>query len=290
MHTLRLLNSFLTFFWLFCPPGAGRPREPISTHFSDFFTFRLQCPSEWSMGSQGLGGDFWRKSLCLCLLSGFEHCLLRTGKKPYPPFRNYYAINPSEIISRNDYANFAQSSQKEFLGNILAQWQTGHCANLLLEACYKNSKKAESNNKIAQSPRKQFPKSYFAQSIATISRSPSENERQVTHLICARLKYDLYDFFRGCFWAFYTRKTKEAGPKHPLKKSYRSYFRRAQIRWVIWRSSSCQWQQHFSTIKFALSNFYCRGVSHEKQRFGRFASLPPRPPTSKSENLSTLGK
>ena len=52
------------------------------------------------------------------------------------------------------------------------------------------------------------------------------DEGQITHLICARLKYDLYDFFRGCFWAFSTRKT---GPKHPLKKSYRSYFRRAQI-------------------------------------------------------------
>ena len=24
------------------------------------------------------------------------------------------------------------------------------------------------------------------------------DERQITHLICARLKYDLYDFFRGC--------------------------------------------------------------------------------------------
>ena len=56
------------------------------------------------------------------------------------------------------------------------------------------------------------------------------DERQITHLICARLEYDLYDFFRGCFWAFHTRKKKEAGPKHPLKKSYRSYFRRAQIR------------------------------------------------------------
>ena len=30
----------------------------------------------------------------------------------YPPFRNYYAINSSENISRNDYANFVQSSQK----------------------------------------------------------------------------------------------------------------------------------------------------------------------------------
>ena len=24
------------------------------------------------------------------------------------------------------------------------------------------------------------------------------DEGQITHLICARLKYDLYDFFRGC--------------------------------------------------------------------------------------------
>ena len=29
----------------------------------------------------------------------------------------------------------------------------------------------------------------------------------------------------------------EKAQKHPLKKSYRSYFRRAQIRWVIWPSS-----------------------------------------------------
>ena len=27
------------------------------------------------------------------------------------------------------------------------------------------------------------------------------DERQITHLICARRKYDLYDFFRFCFWA-----------------------------------------------------------------------------------------
>ena len=43
-----IFNSFLTFL----PPGAGRPREPISRLFSDFFTFGLNCPSEWSKGSQ----------------------------------------------------------------------------------------------------------------------------------------------------------------------------------------------------------------------------------------------
>ena len=46
----------------------------------------------------------------------------------------------------------------------------------------------------------------------------SLDEGQITHLICARLKYDLYDFFRGCFWAFSTRKEQEAGPKAPPKK------------------------------------------------------------------------
>ena len=34
----------------------------------------------------------------------------------------------------------------------------------------------------------------------------------------------IYMTFSGVFWAFYTRKRKEAGPKHPLKKSYRSHF------------------------------------------------------------------
>ena len=72
-----------------------------------------------------------------------------------------------------------------------------------------------------------LPKDFSAIAIVC-ARTPPEcvDERQITHLICARLKYDLYDFFRGCFWAFYTRERKEAGPKHPLKKSYRSYFRR----------------------------------------------------------------
>ena len=56
------------------------------------------------------------------------------------------------------------------------------------------------------------------------------DEGQITHLICARLKYDLYDFFRGCFWAFSTRKRTGSRPKTPPKKSYRSYFKQAQIR------------------------------------------------------------
>ena len=42
------------------------------------------------------------------------------------------------------------------------------------------------------------------------------DERQITHLICARLKYDLYDFFRGVFGPFvYKKKNREQAPKHP---------------------------------------------------------------------------
>ena len=55
------------------------------------------------------------------------------------------------------------------------------------------------------------------------------DKRQITYLICARLKYDLYDFLGGVlgllpFFFLYNR------PKNtPLKKSYRSYLRRAQM-------------------------------------------------------------
>ena len=41
----------------------------------------------------------------------------------------------------------------------------------------------------------------------------------------------------------------------------------------------------FLDNKFALSKFYCRGVSHEKQCFGRFSSLPPRPHPLKKRKL-----
>ena len=71
----------------------------------------------------------------------------------------------------------------------------------------------------------------------TVDKELILDERQITHLICARIKYDLYDLFRGCFGAFYTRKKAGSRPITALEESYRSYFRRAQIRWVIWRSS-----------------------------------------------------
>ena len=35
--------------------------------------------------------------------------------------------------------------------------------------------------------------------VPDIQRLSKLDDRQITHLICARLKYDLYDFFRGCF-------------------------------------------------------------------------------------------
>ena len=57
-------------------------------------------------------------------------------------------------------------------------------------------------------------------------------------------------FFRGVFGPFIQEKEQEAGPETPLKKSYRSYFRRAQIRWVIWRSSSLELEPDLFSRRF----------------------------------------
>ena len=55
------------------------------------------------------------------------------------------------------------------------------------------------------------------------------DDRQITHLICVRLKHLLYDFFRGLLGLLpvvsYIK-----GPKQPLKKSYSKCFRRTQVR------------------------------------------------------------
>ena len=56
------------------------------------------------------------------------------------------------------------------------------------------------------------------------------DERQITHLICARLNMIYMTLLGGVLGPFIQEKEQEAGPKHPQKKSYRSYFRRAQIR------------------------------------------------------------
>ena len=45
--------------------------------------------------------------------------------------------------------------------------------------------------------------------------SPRIDERQITHLICARLKYDLYDFLGGVLGPFIQEEEQEAGRKHP---------------------------------------------------------------------------
>ena len=44
---------------------------------------------------------------------------------------------------------------------------------------------------------------------------PLLDERQITHLICARLKYDLYDFFRGCFGPFIQEKERKQAQNTP---------------------------------------------------------------------------
>ena len=61
-------------------------------------------------------------------------------------------------------------------------------------------------------------------------------------------------FLGGALGPFIQEKPQEEGPKHPLQKSYRSYFRRAQIRWVIWRSSN------LGAFKIAIFNDTQKGI------------------------------
>ena len=46
------------------------------------------------------------------------------------------------------------------------------------------------------------------------------DEGQITHLICARLQYDLYDFFRGCFGPASCSFSCRKGPKNTPPKSH----------------------------------------------------------------------
>ena len=44
--------------------------------------------------------------------------------------------------------------------------------------------------------------------------------QKITHLICARLEYDLYDFFRGCFGPASCSFLVEKAQKTPPQKSH----------------------------------------------------------------------
>ena len=52
----------------------------------------------------------------------------------------------------------------------------------------------------------------------SLARTLGFDEGQITHLICARLKYDLYDFSRGCFGPASCSFSCRKGPKTPPKK------------------------------------------------------------------------
>ena len=47
--------------------------------------------------------------------------------------------------------------------------------------------------------------------------APILDERQITHLICARLKYDLYDFLGGVWGLLYKKKNRKQAQNTPKK-------------------------------------------------------------------------
>ena len=53
---------------------------------------------------------------------------------------------------------------------------------------------------------------------AVSTPTASLDERQITHLICARLKYDPYDFFRERFGAFLYKKQNRKQAQNTPKK------------------------------------------------------------------------
>ena len=90
---------------------------------------------------------------------------------------------------------------KSLVLNYFAQWL---CEFRAIQP--KKSKKAESNNKISQSPRKQSPKRCFMQSIATISHNASENNSSIIYSSAQRFLnggYALYfpvKIYRHWIW------------------------------------------------------------------------------------------
>ena len=53
--------------------------------------------------------------------------------------------------------------------------------------------------------------------MAKVDKFGQIDDRQITHLICARLKYDLYDFFRGVSGAFIQEKERKQAQNTPKK-------------------------------------------------------------------------
>ena len=106
--------------------------------------------------------------------------------------------------------------------------------------------------------------------------------------------------FQGELLGLSFKKTTGRRPKStPLEKSYRSYFRRAQIRWVIWRSSTPLSYTPFRTSqncfkKIAL-HYDPAGVvqspkNPESRKYEKNTRSPPRLPPKMREKKKQLKK
>ena len=97
------------------------------------------------------------------------------------------------------------SAHLDFRGLLLLQ--KVHTTDILngksLKALIKGNKEEQSENPFQRACH-DFPEERFI------------DDRQITHLICVRLRHLLYDLFWGGVWAFYLKK-QEGGPKHPPK-------------------------------------------------------------------------
>ena len=117
----RLYYLFWTLFWLF-PPGARRPWERISRLSSNFFTFRLNCPSERSKRSQDLGkgkseAPYWKSQEGLS-----QWRLWGTRGGPEGPARHLNAAR--QELPRDNFCHSVAAQLPSLQGQF---WQRKKC-------------------------------------------------------------------------------------------------------------------------------------------------------------------
>ena len=144
-------------------------------HMSTWWVARLECT--FSLESFNLGGR-----------SGFFQLLGSQGRSYVPRWETFWGapkFTTSQHRSRSDAC---------ILDYIALDFRS------------------ESANRIENASHR---KGDFLQRTSHCTNRLFLDERQIIHLLCARLRYDLYDFFRGCFWAFIQDKEREQAQNTP---------------------------------------------------------------------------
>ena len=126
--------------------------------------------------------------VAVCVMEGIKQFLSRLVMKKalYGTMSGTRGARESKFrptVTRMNFlfSKFFRGSQLQLSGVFPSNW---HCSYSFLVFCLQD---AVTGN----DPPQEFSQEFSATTVDLL------DERQITHLICARLKYDLYDFFRG---------------------------------------------------------------------------------------------